>query len=445
MNKISTIFVCVKCDAQFPKWSGRCLSCGNWSTLEKSEIGEKNITKTISLEKEDITTLSTENQFEKIHRIKTGITELDRVLGGGIVKGSLILLGGEPGIGKSTLVLQIANAVKKTLYISGEESAQQVGMRLERLNLEKQPISFMATADLEKIIAGSENIKPDLVIIDSIQTIASSEIDQSIGSVGQIRTCTGKLLTYAKTNNVSIIIIGHITKDGQIAGPKTLEHMVDTVLYLEGDHQHHFRILRGVKNRFGSTNELGIFEMTAKGLIGIENPSALFLEGVNQNIPGSIVTVINEGKRCFLVEIQALVTKTALGIPQRKASGYDTNRLQLILAVLGKRLSIPFYQYDVFLNIVGGLKIKEVAIDLAICMSLISAYKDMVLDKNIVAIGEVGLGGELRPIPLIENRIEEAERLGFKKIYIPPMGSKTIKTKKIKPITINHLKDLIKK
>lgn len=444
MSKTTTLYICSNCDAQFPKWSGRCLECGNWSTLQKAEMNKKSAKKGSKPASAEITMLNTEKVTqEKYERLSTSIPELDRVLGGGIVPGSLTLLGGEPGIGKSTLVLQLAHAIPNTLYISGEESAQQVGMRLQRLSLNKTEIPFLATAQLESIVDYAKQHTPELLIIDSIQTIASDDTEQAAGNVSQIRTCTGKLLELAKQNNIPIIIIGHITKDGMIAGPKTLEHMVDTVMYLEGDQNNYFRILRSVKNRFGSTNEIGVFEMTSTGMQEIDNPSALFLEGVDQTIPGSVVTVINEGKRCFLVEIQSLVNQTSIGIPQRKTAGYDSNRLQLLLAVLSKRLRLPFHQHDVFLNVIGGLKIKEVALDLAVCMSLISAYKDKVLDKNIVAVGEVGLGGEIRPVPQIAQRINEAERLGYKKMYIPAAHKKLPKTK-IELVKIKNLSDLIK-
>lgn len=445
MSKQKTLYTCTNCDAQFPKWSGRCLECGKWSTLEQSTVTKVNKHAPQLSEKSKVTVLNQDKIDEQnLQRLNTNISELDRVLGGGIVPGSLILLGGEPGIGKSTLVLQIAHECKNTLYISGEESEVQVHMRLKRLALEQTPISFLSTSSLEQIIDQTKKIEPELLIIDSIQTIASGELEQAPGTVSQIRSSTTKLLELAKSKQIPIIIIGHITKDGMIAGPKTLEHMVDTVLYLEGDQNNYFRILRGVKNRFGSTNEIGVFEMKEQGLLGIKNPSALFLEGVDQSIPGSVVTVINEGQRCFLVEIQSLVNRCNIGIPQRKASGFDNNRLQMLLAVLSKRLHLPFNEYDVFLNIIGGLKVKEVAIDLAVCMSLISAIKDKVLDKNIVAVGEVGLGGEIRPVPFLEKRIEEAARLGFKKIYIPDQN-KIKKHKLIELVPIKNIQDLIGK
>lgn len=449
----TTIYTCSKCDAQFPKWTGRCLECGSWSTLKETKV----INSKVSGEKQEIGNLELGIRKSKIQildsnktsntntkRISTNISEIDRVLGGGIVPGSLILLGGQPGIGKSTLVLQLCNSIPNTLYVSGEESAEQVGMRLSRLKLQKNKIAFLADTNIENIISHAISEKPAIVIIDSIQTMYSDDVESEPGNISQVRTCTGKLLETAKTQKIPIIIIGHVTKEGAVAGPKTLEHIVDTVLYLEGDAQQYFRLLRGVKNRFGSTNEIGVFEMTSSGLETVENPSAHFIEHADQTIPGSIVTVISEGKRCFLVEVQSLVNKTIFGIPQRKASGYDTNRLQMLLAVLSKRLNFPLSQYDVFLNIIGGLKVKEVSIDLAVCMSLISAYKNKVLDKNIVAIGEVGLGGEIRPVPFLEKRIKEAESLGFKKIYVPKL-SKKITSNKIELVEIKNLSELIKK
>jgi len=448
-KKVQTVYICSNCDAQSPKWSGQCFECGQWSTMQKAEMtSSKKAKSSTSVAASSEIVMLNESPLEATNsvsaRLTTGIPECDRVLGGGLVSGSLVLLGGQPGIGKSTLVLQIAHAIENTLYISGEESAQQVGMRLERLGLNKTPISFMSTARLEAIIDHAKKEKPAVLIIDSIQTIASDDAEQAPGTVSQIRMCTAKLLELAKNNNITIIIIGHITKDGMIAGPKTLEHMVDTVLYLEGDQNNYFRILRGVKNRFGSTNEIGVFEMQSTGLAQVENPSAVFLAGVDQTIPGSMITVMNEGKRSFLVEIQSLVNKSALAIPQRKTSGYDLNRLQMLLAVLSKRIGMPFHEYDVFLNVIGGLKIKDVSIDLAICMSLISAYKDKILDKEMVAVGEVGLGGEIRPVPLLAQRINEAYRLGYKKMYIPAASKKLPKVD-MQLIKVKNLQDLITK
>lgn len=444
MAKEKTLYYCTKCDSQFKKWSGQCFECNSWGTVTKYE--QTNTTNsTTSTIKPDILDPEIKSDDTSKVRIDTSIDELNRVFGGGIVPGSLILLGGEPGIGKSTLLLQLSNAIKDTLYVSGEESKSQVSMRLKRLGLKKNEIKFISQTNTDIICNTIKKEKPQLVIIDSIQTIFTKDINSEPGNVSQVKACTVKLLETAKNNNISIVIVGHVTKDGNVAGPKTLEHLVDTVLYLEGDSKHMFRILRGVKNRFGSTNELGVFEMTGSGLIEVDNPSKLFLEGIDQNIPGSIVTVLQEGNRSFLVEIQALINKTAFGMPQRKASGYDNNRLQLLLAVLGKRLNLPFAQMDVYLNIIGGLQVKEVSIDLAICMSLISALKDTIIDTNSVAVGEVGLGGEIRPIPFIEQRIKEASKLGFEKIYIPKSQVKKTKNNSITIIGIGNLNELIKR
>ncbi len=439
--KSQKIYICTKCDSQFSKWSGRCLECGAWASIveQNQQTQQSNNIKIIDLN---------HKIQDKQPRFKININEINRVLGNGLVKASFILLGGEPGIGKSTLVLQLANSIKNTLYISAEESAEQVLLRAKRLKINNPNIKILANNNLETIINTAKKNKPDLLIIDSIQTIFTEQAENLAGSITQIKACTAKLLDLCKNHNITILIIGHITKDGIVAGPKTLEHMVDTVLYLEGDKDKYFRILRTVKNRFGSTNEIGVFEMTETGLKEIPNPSELFLQGIDQNIPGSIVTVINQGQRCFLIEIQSLVNKTNFGLPQRKTSGYDNNRLQMLIAVLCKRLNLPLNQYDVFLNIIGGLKIKDVTIDLAICMSLISAYKNKILDKNVVAIGEVGLGGEIRPIPLLKQKIIEASRLGYKKIYIPKTKNLDKIIGSIKPktqcIQVENLKNLIR-
>lgn len=445
MAKQKILYSCTKCDAQFTAWSGRCLECQSWGTIQKEDE-----TFTADTDaKADIQTLTASKDTKQkdkplLPRLNTGIDELNNVFGEtGIVPGSLILLGGEPGIGKSTIILQLCNNIKNTLYISGEESSEQVRMRLVRLQLNKNPIQFIATNHLKAITTHIKKVKPALVIIDSIQTIYNPEATGEMGSVNQIKACTSVLLEIAKKEDIPIIIIGHVTKDGTMAGPKTLEHLVDTVLYLEGDRYQQLRFLRPIKNRFGSTDEVGVFEMTSAGLKAVKNPSAFFLENIDKTIPGSVVTVINEGSRCFLVEIQSLLNKTVFGIPQRKASGYDNNRLQLLLAVLSKRLNMRLAEYDIYLNIIGGLKVKEVAVDLAICMSIISSYKDTILDKNSVAVGEVGLGGEVRPIPLIEKRIKEAEQLGFEKMYIPDTKIDT-KKYKINLVKIKNIKDLVK-
>jgi DNA repair protein RadA/Sms len=461
--KPQTIYECSKCGAQFLKWAGRCLECGAWGSLE--EIKNEKL-KIKNFEKIPAGKVINFNEVagKDFDRIKTGIGEFDRVLGGGIVPGSLILLGGEPGIGKSTLIAQIATQVAgntrmlgelstpqieakntpqatppnaepgvncrwspkatqrkaaSTLYVSGEESAEQVKMRLDRLSLNAISLQFLGETNIETICATIEKMKPSLAIIDSIQTMATTELPSEAGSVNQVRACTVKLLEVAKKHNIPIFIIGHVTKEGQVAGPKTLEHLVDTVLYLEGDRFHSYRLLRTVKNRFGSTDEVGIFEMTSQGLIEVKNPSAIFLEERDENIAGSSITCVVEGSRPLLVEIQALVSRTYFGYPVRRASGFDLNRLQLLIAVLSKRAGINLGNYDVHLNVAGGYKIAEPACDLAVALAIASAFKNKPLPKEMIVLGEIGLGGELRTISQIEKRIIEAEKLGFKTVIAP--------------------------
>lgn len=386
-----------------------------------------------------------ENLPENIYgeKLITGIQELDRVLGGGLTPGSLTLLGGEPGIGKSTLVAQIAERVGKdgqTLYVSGEESAAQIKARFSRLNIKTEKIKFLNETNAEKISATISQLKPSLVIIDSIQTIYSSAIPSEAGGVNQIRGSAAIFLEAAKTNNISIILIGHITKDGGLAGPKSLEHIVDTVLYLETETGHGYRILRATKNRFGSVNEIGIFEMTGAGFKEIANPSMIFIEP-NQNLTGSVISCIVEGTRAFLIEVQALVTKTVFGYPQRKASGFDLNRLQVLIAVLTKRANLNLTNQDVILNVVGGLHISDPALDLAVCLAIASSLLNQVIGNKIIVLGEVGLGGEIRQVGRLEQRLNEAERLGFTKAIMP---TSEYTSKKISLVKIKNLSEIIK-
>lgn len=458
-EKIKTIYVCSKCDSQFPKWLGQCPQCGSWGTIAEEEVmsataaaGRKHQRKDINLSGIEIVA------FDKIKgiefpRIKTGIEELDRVLGGGIVVGSLVLLGGEPGIGKSTLVLQIAERLAGSsdgstsrypvLYVSGEESAEQIKMRLDRLNLGSANLTFLGETDIEIICATIEKYKPSLAIIDSIQTVWFAGLPSEAGSVAQIRACTAKLLEVAKKTHVPIFVIGHITKEGLVAGPKTLEHLVDTVLYLEGDPFHNFRLLRAVKNRFGATNEVGVFDMREKGLVEVKNPSEVFLASRGVDLAGTVVSAILEGTRIFLVEVQALVAQTHFGYPQRRSIGFDLNRLQLMTAILTRRCGLNLGNYDVHLNIAGGITIHEPAIDLAVCLAIISAFKNKIFDPQSVACGEVGLGAEIRPVSNIERRIQEAEKLGFKTIFIPRYENIKLKNK-IKIIPVGTLADILK-
>lgn len=434
-----TIFTCAKCGAQFAKWTGRCLQCGNWGTIKETAAPLKS-KGAPCLQGAPLQVIPFEQiNTAAVSRLPTGINEVDRVLGGGFVPGSLILLGGEPGIGKSSLVLQLAGALGSRLggilYVSGEESGEQIKMRWERLkttqsgHLEQneRPIAeseygllnFLGETNAEVIIAALEKNRPALAIIDSIQTVFSAEVEGEAGNINQIKACTAKLLEVAKKNKTIIILVGQVTKDGALAGPRAMEHLVDAVLYLEGDRHHHFRLLRPVKNRFGSTAEVGVFEMTAQGLKEVANPSAAFLEEREEKIPGSIVTCLMEGQRPLLVEIQALVSKTSFGYPQRRSSGFDITRLQVLLAVLNRRAKLPLDSYDVHLNVVGGLEANEPACDLAVALAVASAFKDKVLPAGLVAFGEVGLGGEVRSVTQLEKRLQEVKNLGFHYAVMP--------------------------
>lgn len=427
--KAQTTFSCSNCNAQYPKWTGRCLECGKWGTItEEIGIRDKVLGSKLKINEDKIVKFETFKASNE-PRIKTGIGEVDRVMGGGIVEGSLTLLGGEPGIGKSTIVLQIAeHASSPLLYVSGEESANQLKLRVDRLGFKLKQVSFIAENNLEMIIATLLQLKPKIAIIDSIQTMYSSELPSEPGNVSQVRICTVKLLEVAKQHNIALIIIGHVTKEGQVAGPKTLEHLVDTVLYLESSEKDGLRLLRSVKNRFGSTDELGVMEMTSKGLIEVTNTAELFWERSELMSSGTITTCMLEGSRPFIVEVQALVTKTQFGYAQRRASGFDSNRLQMLIAVMSKRLRIPLETYDVHLNVTGGFKINEPAADLAVCLAIYSSFKDLKPSAPIMALGEVGLGGEIRSVSQLQRRIDEAKKLKFEKIIAPDAKSKGIKT-----------------
>ena len=419
-----TLFNCSKCDAQYTKWTGRCLECGSWGTIkESSETAIK--VSNLKNKKSTVPAGKTLNLGSIIGkettRLKTQIEEFDRVLGGGFAPGSLILLGGEPGIGKSTLVLQIASQITtKSLYVSGEEAAEQIKIRFDRLELKPKNLEFLGETNIETICATIEQLKPSLAIVDSIQTISSIEVTGPAGNPTQIKAVCAKLMETAKATQTPIIIIGHVTKDGNLSGPKTLEHLVDTVLYLEGERHHQFRILRAVKNRFGSTNEIGVFEMKQTGLMEVKNPSVAFLSGRNSSIPGSAVTCLIEGSRPLLIEIQALVTRTQFGYPQRRASGFDLNRLQVLIAVLAKRTGLPLETHDIFINVVGGLKADEPAADLAVVLAIASALKNKTLPQDLAAFGEIGLGGEVRMVGNTEKRLMEIKKMGFKFAVIPP-------------------------
>ncbi len=445
MKHNSIIFSCNNCGAQFQKWVGRCLECGHWGTIDKEQ-------KTISKEQNEpneyaptkLSNLS-DIKSENVTRTRTNIGEFDRVLGGGLVPGSLILLGGEPGIGKSTLALQLASILPNTLYISGEESTEQIKMRSDRLKITVKNLKVANESNIDTIIATIKKEKPALTIIDSVQTVYSDEATGEAGNLSQVRTCTVKLMELSKAERLTIVLIGQVTKEGTVAGPKALEHLVDTVLYLEGDRFHQFRILRAAKNRFGSTDEVGVFAMEETGLEEVKNPSAAFLNERAENAPGNVVACLMEGTRPILVEVQALVNKTSFGYPVRKASGFDLNRLHVLIAVLQKRAGLRLEQYDVHLNIVGGLTADEPAADLAVALAIASAYKDKALGNDMAAFGEVGLSGEIRPVSQTERRLKECEQLGLKRA-LANLGKKhsAISVKNLKILDIKNIQDIIK-
>lgn len=449
MKQSKKIYICSKCDAQSPKWSGQCLECGGWGTLTESEVKNKN-EKVKNLGEAGAVLSFEKVQSENYPRIKTKIDELDRVLGGGFVPGSLILLSGEPGIGKSTIVLQIASQLatnnsiinNSVLYVSGEESAEQIKMRIDRLNIKTKNLNFLGETNVENICATIAKEQPSFVIIDSIQTINSASANSEAGSVAQVRNSTVRLLETAKKEKIPILIIAHITKEGSISGPKTLEHLVDAVFYLEGDPYHQYRLLRSIKNRFGSTNEVGVFEMSGEGLKEVRNPSEAFLSHKEEKNPGSAIAAIMAGGRSFLVEVQALVAQTHFGYPQRRVVNMDFNRAQLLIAVLSRRLGLPLGNFDIHLNIVGGIEVKEPALDLAIAIAIVSAYKNKPVASGLAVFGEVGLAGEIRRVNQEEQRISEAKKLGFKKI-IMPLSKNEIKTAGIKIIGSKNLKEAI--
>ena len=425
MPKTKTIYTCQNCGAQSPKWLGKCTACNEWNSFVEEIIASKQNTGKLSVQILGNKALTLENiQAVKNRRIEVSLVEFNRVLGGGIVPGSLILLGGDPGIGKSTLALQLALGLNnlKILYTSGEESLQQIKLRAERLHIQNNSCLFLSETSLEQLLAHTEQLKPDLLIIDSIHTLSTETIESSPGSVSQVRECTSALLKFAKKNNVAVVLIGHINKEGSLAGPKVLEHMVDTVLQFEGDTNYMYRILRSNKNRFGSTNELGIFEMRSDGLREITNPSEQLISKANHDVSGTSIAATIEGVRPFLIEIQALVSSAAYGTPQRSSTGFDLRRLNMLLAVLEKRAGFKLIQKDVFLNIAGGLKINDPATDLAVICSILSSNIDVAIDHKMCFAGEVGLTGEIRAVNRIEQRIAEASKLGFKKIYIPSLN-----------------------
>jgi DNA repair protein RadA/Sms len=422
MAKNKTIFICQNCGAESAKWIGRCPSCKEWNTYHEEIIAvSSSREKTFFSNQEKRKPELLDNIKADEHgRQKTGISELDRILGGGMVNGSLILLGGEPGVGKSTLALQLALSLKgkNILYVSGEESEEQISLRAQRLKNSNPACYILSETELESILTHAENIKPGLIIIDSIQTISTGMIESSAGSVSQVRECAGQLLKYSKITGIPVFLIGHITKDGTLAGPKVLEHIVDVVLYFEGDNNYVYRILRSIKNRFGSTSEIGIFEMVETGLREVDNPSGMFINHHDEALSGISIAGTVDGLRSFLIETQALVSSAVYGTPQRSSTGFDIRRLNMLLAVLEKRAGFKLAVKDVFLNIAGGIKVNDPAIDLAILSSVLSSNLDIPIAREVCFSGEAGLSGEIRPVSRIEQRIREASKMGFSKIYI---------------------------
>lgn len=433
-SKSRAVYVCQQCGGEQPKWSGRCPDCGEWNSFVETVVSAPARLSSALMAHSDGGTGArpvpiTQVQSNEAGRIQVPGEEFNRVLGGGIVPGSLILIGGEPGIGKSTLLSQVSGDLalygeKPVLYISGEESPQQIKLRASRLGINPSNLYLLAETNLEAVLAQIEGLQPGLVIVDSIQTVYLPDLTSAAGSVSQVRECTSRLTQLAKGRSIPMFLVGHVTKEGAIAGPRVLEHMVDVVLYLEGDRFHQYRLLRGVKNRFGSTNEVGVFEMGSEGMVEVTNPSAAFLAERNSGTPGTAIAVTLEGTRPILVEVQALTSPTASGLPRRTANGIDYNRLLMLGAVLTKRVGLSLSNQDVYVNIVGGLKISEPAVDLALAVAIASSYRDMQVDPEVALIGEVGLSGELRTVSQLERRLLEAAKLGFTRVIYPPQGRK---------------------
>ncbi len=450
MAKSKTIFVCSECGYESAKWLGKCPSCNSWNTFYEEKIQETTSSgKKVNLrEREKPKNLNSIEGKEAIYT-KTGYEELDRVLGGGLVKGSLVLIGGEPGIGKSTLILQLANniATKEgtVLYVSGEESGEQVKLRADRLKVKNDNIMFLAETDIDNVEAEIMEMRPKLVVIDSIQTMYSNEITSAPGTVSQVREITSRVMRCCKQNQITTILIGHVTKDGNIAGPRVLEHMVDTVLYLEGERYFSYRVLRSVKNRFGSTNEVGMFEMQNEGMIEVTNPSSILISEDQEHVPGEAIVSSLEGTRPLLVELQALTTPSVYGIPKRTGNGVDFNKIALLIAVLEKRARLSIGNQDVYVNVVSGMKINEPAVDLGVALVIASSYKNIYIPKDTTIIGEVGLTGEIRSVNMIDKRLKEAEKLGIKKCIIPQNNKKLLKNEyKLDIIGVRNINEALK-
>lgn len=448
MSKVKTLYVCQHCAADFPKWQGQCTDCGEWNTLTESVQVKKNAHPRVvgfAGENSQLTTLADVSLQAKT-RLGTGQAEFDHVLGGGLVSDSVILIGGDPGIGKSTLLLQILSQLSKQhtcLYVTGEESLQQIAMRAHRLGIQEPHLPLLAETNIEKIIAIAQKTKPQILVIDSIQTVYTDMLNSAPGGVGQVRESAAQLVRFAKQTGTALILIGHVTKEGSIAGPRVLEHMVDAVLYFEGRDDTRFRVIRAVKNRFGAVNEIGVFAMTDRGLKEVSNPSAIFLSQQDTLTSGNTVMVTWEGSRPLLVEVQALVAESHLGNPRRVTVGLDHNRLSMLLAVLQRHGGIVTYDQDVFVNIVGGLRILETGADLAVILAVLSSLKNKTLSKELVVFGEVGLSGEIRPVPSGQERIKEAQKHGFKRAIVPKANAPKKSFPDMEIVAVSHLQEAL--
>ena len=445
MPRPKSVFVCQQCGSESPKWLGHCPGCDQWNTYVETVVKRTpTATATSPTQVQELSQLSSDS----MPRLALPLTEFNRVLGGGIVPGSMVLIGGDPGIGKSTLLLEVAGMVAeregKVLYVSGEESAHQIKLRADRLGIRGEGLFLLPETDLETIIERGTEISPRLVVIDSIQAVSQSGLTSAAGSIAQVRECTSRLMQWAKSSNTPIFIVGHVTKDGAIAGPHTLEHIVDVVLYLEGERFSAYRLLRGAKNRFGSTNEVGIFEMRDQGLVEIANPSQVFLSQRSEGAIGSVIVPTLEGTRPLLVEIQALTSPTSFGLPRRNANGVDYNRLLMITAVLTKRARLPLGNQDIIANVVGGIRVNEPAADLGIALAIASSSRNARVNPDLVAIGEIGLSGELRAVSQLEKRLAEAAKLGFKSCLLPPLQGGQKMPPEIEPIVTKSLSQALK-
>ncbi len=453
MAKAKTVYSCTECGAQFPKWTGQCQDCGDWNTLQEEAAPQKITSNGAkSARFEGFAPRAKVQKLEQVSvkgtpRFPSGVSELDRVLGGGLVPGSVILLGGDPGIGKSTLILQslaLLSTSKETLYVTGEESAEQIALRAKRLGVQDADLSLLADNQLEGILEIAISHKPQVLVIDSIQTLYTDTLQSAPGSVAQVRETASRLVRFGKQTGTIIILVGHVTKEGALAGPRVLEHMVDTVLYFEGERNSSFRLIRAIKNRFGAVNEIGVFAMTDSGLKEVTNPSAMFIKRAQEDATGSVILVSQEGTRPLLVEVQSLVDQSSLANPRRVTVGLDNQRLAMLLAVLNRHAGLSLYDQDVFVNVIGGVKVHEPAADLAILLSVLSSFKNKPLDNHLAVFGEVGLTGEIRPVQAGLGRVKEVEKLGFKRVIMPKGNQNGIKSSKLDIIAVNTLEQAVR-